>query len=270
MSVWTMEFDDEFDQLLLLARDGEEAAVLAAVEMHPPYLSQRGGGGYAWTLLHRAAKEGNLSLTAALLDRGAEVNQRSAGGYDALLLAARAGFVDVCALLLDRGADPNTRSVDWTALGYAAYEDHLDVAKLLLARGADLHTVILGGRTALQWYGLGCHDHPADSPRPRLSNEQKDQRREQLQAEFASGPLVLQRRRDANWERRKGLIVTLVCSGFQPLAAARAQYALEHPPLPTWQPIPALPNSTPAERRALQQGHVFGHSGLWKIVVSFL
>jgi len=58
--------------------------------------------------LHLAARQGHLDVANALLDGGADVNQRVAGDQTTpLLIATINGHFDLAKQLLDRGADPN-------------------------------------------------------------------------------------------------------------------------------------------------------------------
>jgi hypothetical protein len=62
----------------------------------------------------------------------------------------------------------------------------------------------------------------------------------------------------------------MVGHDFQPLAARRAFLLAANPPLPPNVRIPPLPNRTRAQRRALLNMRVFGHTGIWRIIASFL
>lgn len=66
-------------------------------------------GGF--TALHLAARDGNVEAVDALLEGGAELDQKSAGdGSTPLLVATINGHWDLAMELLDRGADPNLTS----------------------------------------------------------------------------------------------------------------------------------------------------------------
>ena len=61
------------------------------------------------TALDIAARDGNIEAALALLDGGADINQKSAGDHTApLLIAAINGQFDVAKMLVERGADVNT------------------------------------------------------------------------------------------------------------------------------------------------------------------
>ena len=104
--------------------------------------------------LHHAVLYADLSVVAALLDRGAEVDAKTYGGSTALLVITAAWGVhhtpasDVAALLLERGADANTPydSRGNSALHYA--KDPV-MAVLLLNYGADVNQKDNEGRTRL-------------------------------------------------------------------------------------------------------------------------
>jgi ankyrin repeat protein len=111
------------------------------------------------TALLLAARQGNVETVAALLDKGADVNQVSEGSKTSpLLIATMNGRFDLAKVLLDRGADPNLASepagvtplyaainLAWAPnAGYpqpTAQQQqeltHLDLMKALLDKGAD-------------------------------------------------------------------------------------------------------------------------------------
>ena len=246
------------------AQRGETAAVLAAVDLDPALATR--ADAYGDRLLNRACNGGHLELTTGLLDRGSDVHARGLSGWDALFCASCEGHLPVATLLLDRGADPCTRIDAWTALGRAAASGNHPVVLLLLSRGADLAATMAGYsypeelKTALELCGQYT----------RLSDEEKEQRREEMRAAFAAGPhpSQVQRRRDENWERRAAFVSVLVLSGLQPLAARREQLAAAA--LPHDVPIPRLPDETPAQRLGNLRAKVFAHEKIWRDVAAFL
>ena len=121
------------------------------------YTGLVGTQGGLTALLH-AVREGHAETALALLDGGADVDQRSAGdGTPALLMATINGHFDLALELLDRGADPNLASRAgatplYTALNtqwapkarypqQQAYQQqrasYLDMMEALLEAGAD-------------------------------------------------------------------------------------------------------------------------------------
>ena len=108
--------------------------------------------------LHLAARQGQIEGAKALLDAGADVNQRGAGDkVTPILIATINGHFDLAKYLLDKGADPNLSQDNGAAPVYAAlncqwaakalypqpraYEQqqttYLDLMKALLDKGAD-------------------------------------------------------------------------------------------------------------------------------------
>jgi ankyrin repeat protein len=108
--------------------------------------------------LHLAARQGQTEAATALLDAGADVNQRGAGDrITPILIATINGHFDLAKYLLDRGADPSLSQDNGAAPVYAAlncqwaakalypqpraYEQqrttYLDLMKALLDKGAD-------------------------------------------------------------------------------------------------------------------------------------
>jgi ankyrin repeat protein len=110
-----------------------------------------------WAALHFAAREGHVGAARALLESGADVNQRNAGDKSTPLITAIVnGHYDLAKLLIEKGADPNLANDDGLAPLYATVDmqfapviwqpnppteqehvSHVELMKLLLDRGAD-------------------------------------------------------------------------------------------------------------------------------------
>ena len=224
------------------------------------------------TLLHWACFGGQAGLSRSLLDRKANVNQRSNLGMDALTAASLEGHCNVIELLTSRGADIDARNnAGETALAYAAVNDKHPACLCLISKKADLMAVDNDGISVLDLYGLGTN-----TP---LSDEVKKQRRESLRIACAEGPHISQVRR-RNWERRYPLIVVMTAFhnqtgvAFRPLAYRQVLMLIANPQLPHNVPIPPLPSGTPEQRRAILHNKIFGveagFEGIFKLIVSFL
>ena len=107
--------------------------------------------------LHYAARDGQLAAVLALLDAGADINERSpADDTTPLLIAATNGQFDTALRLLERGADPNLTNAIGTTPLYATLNiqwapraeypkptparqktGYLELIKALLDHGAD-------------------------------------------------------------------------------------------------------------------------------------
>jgi ankyrin repeat protein len=108
--------------------------------------------------LHLAARQGETEAVKALIDAGADVNQRGAGDpVTPLLIATMNGHFDLAKLLLDKGADPNLAQANGATPLYAALNcqwsdkalypqprafeqqqtSYLDLMKTLLEKGAN-------------------------------------------------------------------------------------------------------------------------------------
>jgi ankyrin repeat protein len=71
--------------------------------------------------IHIAARQGSLESVQALIDGGADVNQRSAGDHiTPIIIATLNGHFDLARYLLDRGADPNLAEDNGVTPLYAA------------------------------------------------------------------------------------------------------------------------------------------------------
>lgn len=107
------------------------------------------------SVLHEAAKRGDLAQLAKLLDEGESVDGIRFG-FAPLHIAAKAGHADAVAMLLDRGAHINARATNGeSALHGAAENNRTRVIAQLLARGAELHARANGGETALHAAAVG-------------------------------------------------------------------------------------------------------------------
>ena len=111
-----------------------------------------GAGDELGPALIAAAKRGDLTAVASLLDAGADPDSRDLVNNTALIFAARDGHLAIARRLLDAGA-----SVDWvddekvSALILAAFKGHAALVELLLARGADPAPRDQWGRNALDY-----------------------------------------------------------------------------------------------------------------------
>ena len=107
-----------------------------------------------------------------------EERVRTHGGLTALHLAAREGRVETAAALVDGGADVNQRADgnDATPLLTAVINGHFDLAMDLLARGADPTLADHQGATPLygtvntQWIPKARHPQPADYLQQKTSH----------------------------------------------------------------------------------------------------
>jgi ankyrin repeat protein len=94
-----------------------------------------------WTPLHLAAFFGKVDAARFLLNKGAEVNARSANQMTNLPLhAAAAGrHTELIKVLIDHGASVNAKQHGgWTALHAAAQHGDIEIAKMLVDGGAEI------------------------------------------------------------------------------------------------------------------------------------
>ena len=119
------------------------------------------------TILMTAARTGEPALLRLLLDRGAAVDAREKWyGETALIWAVAENHADAAKVLLQRGSDVNVRSAaldfprrrtgqsvlslgSWTPLMYAARENAIETARVLVGAKADLNATDPDGATAL-------------------------------------------------------------------------------------------------------------------------
>ena len=104
-----------------------------------------------------AVRAGHIGAVNALLDAGADVNDKLSDGENALVLACANGHWQLASTLLDRGADPNMADAGWNALHQLIRErrpnvgygtpgpietgtmDSIDLVKKMIAKGARIN-----------------------------------------------------------------------------------------------------------------------------------
>lgn len=106
------------------------------------------------TVLHYAARFGDVEMTNLLLDEGADIEARDKQGFTPLVCAASASNKAVLRLLIQRGAQLNALTeTERPALDYAILKGDFESCKLLVESGADLNGLNKMGFTPLQ---LAC------------------------------------------------------------------------------------------------------------------
>ena len=85
-----------------------------------------------------AARRGELTQVKALVDKGADINTKTAYGVTPLYAAAMNGHAEVVKFLAEKGADVNVRDTFYkgTAISIAAQKKHAEVVKVMLDHGA--------------------------------------------------------------------------------------------------------------------------------------
>jgi ankyrin repeat protein len=125
---------DDLADLSLAIRQGNLAAVRALVEKNPVLTKTADGSGF--TPLHIAATAGFVDIVTSLLDRGADIEARTAEGQTPLFqtvpLVAQKAFV----YLLKKGANFNARdNAGRTILQFALFGRRPAMVDLILGRG---------------------------------------------------------------------------------------------------------------------------------------
>jgi ankyrin repeat protein len=104
-------------------------------DVHPDYQAQIKMGGDTAILF--AARSGDLDSAKLLVEYGANVNDASAYGTSATVLAAYSGNAELVDFLLSHKADPNAAQAGYTALHAAILHGNTQVVAALLEHGAD-------------------------------------------------------------------------------------------------------------------------------------
>ena len=95
-----------------------------------------------------AARKGDATAVAALLDKGADVNAKFRYGATALFKAAERGNTEVVNLLLARGADVKVKDTFYgaTAMTWALQNQHFETVRAIVERDKEsVDEVLLTG-----------------------------------------------------------------------------------------------------------------------------
>ena len=119
-------------------------------------VNEREGDGA--TALHWASYWDDLESADLLIRAGADVNAANDLGATPLWLTAENGSVAMARRLLDAGADPNaTLLLGETVVMTAAGSGSADLVELLVSKGADVNARAARGQTALLWAASERH-----------------------------------------------------------------------------------------------------------------
>lgn len=175
----------------------------------------------SYTPLGCAAKNGRTAAVKALLDKGADINQKK-GGYrfgnynpTPLILAAREGHAETVKILLERGADIKATdsmlhlsALMWTVL--SAKGEHATIVKLLLDRGANANETTASGKTPLIF---AAENGSADNVKVLLARSAR------INAKTEKGATALSA---AAFNGHQDIIAILLAAGADPDTAAMA------------------------------------------------
>jgi ankyrin repeat protein len=125
---------DTYQDLLIASQNDKTSQVISYLRQgaDPDTIDASGT-----TLLMRAAANGNMELSKALLSLRADVNKHNQFGETAAALAAFGGHGDIVRLLVEHGASINESG--WGPLHYAVFNGHVDIARYLIDHGADVN-----------------------------------------------------------------------------------------------------------------------------------
>ena len=178
------------------AAEGDTIAVqlFLAAGIDPNVYDEASGGNALMT----AARAGHLETVSALLAGGVNVK-----GNTAVVLATR---LEVLKMLLDHGADVNTKEAGGrTALMPATWQGDVDRVKLLLDRGADVNAKDGNGKTVLMMAADGAVYITYSNNGPLATEEAVRQRMDIVK-------MFLARRADVNAKDSQGNTALLIAA----------------------------------------------------------
>ena len=141
------------------------------------------------TPLTRAAHHGHNRIVAALLDRGAKIDEPNTLRSSPLIVACDNNKCETVELLLARGANINFSSRFYTPLLAACRQGHVDVVRLLLEKGAKINRADgLGDCTPLQ---CACRHGKVEVAQFLLDREAKTNERTLLAACYGGSVAVV-------------------------------------------------------------------------------
>ena len=110
------------------------------------------------SLLHRACYTGNIEVVQYLVEKGADIHQRSSTDtqYNPLEYATIKGFNDIVGFLIENGSDVQSLepTLESQAIHFAAMKNNTNTIELLIAAGSDVNSKAKNGTTPLI---LACH-----------------------------------------------------------------------------------------------------------------
>ena len=140
------------------------------------------------TPLSRAAYHGHTRIVAALLDRGAKIDEPNTLRSSPLIVACDNNKCETVELLLARGANINFSSRFYTPLLAACRQGHVDVVRLLLEKGANINRADGANCTPLQ---CACRHEKAEVVQFLLDREAKTNERTLLAACYGGSVAVV-------------------------------------------------------------------------------
>lgn len=101
-------------------------------------------------LLHIVARNGRLEIIKHLIEKGANVDEKTNNRLTPLCLAVLTGHKDVVTAPLEKGANIDEKEADkWTPLHFATINGHLEIVKHLIEKGANVDRKAINGFTPL-------------------------------------------------------------------------------------------------------------------------
>lgn len=105
-----------------------------------------------------AARKGDAEILVPMLDAGIPIGLSDEKGNSLLMLASYHGHLGLTKALLERGAEPDQRNDrNQTPLAGVAFKGGLEIARLLVEHGADPEADQGGGRYPVQFAAMFGH-----------------------------------------------------------------------------------------------------------------
>jgi ankyrin repeat protein len=202
------------------ARSSDRDTTPPKMEAGTPYAPIARGG---LSALQFAARQGQIDAGKALLEGGADINQKDSDGNNALVVALLNSHYDFAQFLIDSKADPNVANKDGRTALYTAVEMHDADWSPLPARKVEEKTTSLEIIRSLLAHGAKVNAQlTAPSPIVKMAQDTGDRTlgagatafmRAARSADTEVMQMLLEKGADAKLANKDGLNALMVASG---------------------------------------------------------
>lgn len=114
--------------------------IMALLQNGKEVINSKDGTKMFRTALHKTVVQGNFTIAAYLIEKGAEIDIKDKNASTPLHLASIKGWKNIGQMLIKYGANINAKDAEGeTPLHYAAYKDNVKVVKILIENKAEVN-----------------------------------------------------------------------------------------------------------------------------------